>query len=297
MLTRFMTVTSVTMRGLSVIWCSQFRCLCFHQDFSMSISSLLSSGIVCSWSWNSLMLPILQECLLFHFAGPCRSIMSPFLMYLFVLQLSHESPASQLCNVFAFPGSYQWCCRSCLSLHLIEMSLAHILERSSVGICLLCIWLVMLRRNSQRILLLCCLSISCLRGNLHLLVHCRPQSGTAGGHFVELWNFTLFFGLLRAFSSSSSSCTCSSFSNVLTLYVAIFSRSPLVSWFFSTQRFVAPPVCSIGEPEPPPRSQTSMLLGTGGIGLFVLCMLVFVAYLSTLANAGWKEVPKLECQA
>ena len=49
-----------------------------------------------------------------------------------------KSP-SQLCNVFAFPGSYQWCCRSCQSLNLSEMSLAHILERSSVGICLLCV--------------------------------------------------------------------------------------------------------------------------------------------------------------
>ena len=63
--------------------------------------------------------------------------------------------------------------------------------------------------------------------------------------------------------------------NVLTLYVAIFSRSPLVWWFFLTQRFLAPPVCSLGGPEPPPRSQTSMLLGTGGLGIFVLCMLVF----------------------
>ena len=103
--------------------------------------------------------------------------------------------------------------------------------------------------------------------------------------------------MLFSFSSSYSSCTCSSFSNVLTLYVAIFSRSPLVWWFFLTQRFLAPPVCSLGGPEPPPRSQTSMLLRTGGLGLFVLCMLVFMAYTSTLANAGWKEVPKLEYQA
>ena len=81
--------------------------------------------------------------------------------------------------------------------------------------------------------------------------------------------------MLFSFSSSSSYCTCSSFSNVLTLYVAIFSRYPLVWWFFLTQRFLAPPVCSLCGPEPPPRSQTSMLLGTGGLGLFVFCMLVF----------------------
>ena len=103
--------------------------------------------------------------------------------------------------------------------------------------------------------------------------------------------------MLFSFSLSSSSGTCSSFSNVVTLYVAIFSRSPLVWWFFLTQRFLAPPACSLVGPEPPPRSQTSMLLGTGGLGLFVLCMLVFMAYPSTLANAGWKKVSKLEYQA
>ena len=70
-----------------------------------------------------------------------------------------------------------------------------------------------------------------------------------------------FHFILFSFSSSSSSCKCSSFSNVLTLYVAIFSRSPLV-WWFLTQRFSAPPVCSLGGPEPLPRSHTSMLLGT-----------------------------------
>ena len=103
--------------------------------------------------------------------------------------------------------------------------------------------------------------------------------------------------MLFSFSSSSSSCTCSSFSNVLTLYVAIFSRAHIVWWVFLTQRLLAPPACSLGGPEPRPRPHTSMLLGTGGIGLFVLCMLVFMAYPSTLANAGWKEVPKLEYQA
>ena len=81
-----------------------------------------------------------------------------------------------LCNVFGFPGSYQWCCRSCLSLRLTEMSLAHILERSSVGICLLCLGLVLLLWNSQRILLLCCLSIYCLQGSLLLLVQCWRYS-------------------------------------------------------------------------------------------------------------------------
>ena len=70
--------------------------------------------------------------------------------------------------------------------NLSEMSLAHILERSSVGICLLCVGLVLLLWNSQRILLLCCLSRSCLQGSHHLLVHCWPQSGKACDHFEEL---------------------------------------------------------------------------------------------------------------
>ena len=70
--------------------------------------------------------------------------------------------------------------------------------------------------------------------------------------------------MLFSFSSSSSSCTCSSFSNVLTLYVAIFSRSPLVWWFFLTQRFLAPPVCSLGGSEPPPRQWR--IVGSRGHG-------------------------------
>ena len=53
-----------------------------------------------------------------------------------------KSPITILCNVFAFPGSYRWCCRSFMSVHMSEMSLAHILERSSVGICLLSVGLV-----------------------------------------------------------------------------------------------------------------------------------------------------------
>ena len=81
-------------------------------------------------------------------------------------------------------------------------------------------------------------------------------------------HFMLFY-----FSSSSSSCTYSSFSNVLTLYVAIFSRSPLVWWFFLTQRFLPPPVYSLGGPEPLPRSDTSW-------GLEVLAYLYFAGWFS-----------------
>ena len=71
-------------------------------------------------------------------------------------------------------------------------------------------------------------------GSLQLLVRCLPQSGTECGHFREWWTFTLFYWLIRAlarpiscyFSASSSSCTCTTFSDGLTLYVAIFVRPP-----------------------------------------------------------------------
>ena len=54
--------------------------------------------------------------------------------------------------------------------------------------------------------------------------------------------------MLFCFSFSSSSSTCSSFSNILTLFVAIFSRSPLAWWFFLTQRFLAPPILVSADP-------------------------------------------------
>ena len=62
-LTRLMTVTSVTMLGLLVMmW---------------SISLLMfPSGLL----HVHFLLPVLQECLLFHFAGPGRSIPSPFML-------------------------------------------------------------------------------------------------------------------------------------------------------------------------------------------------------------------------
>ena len=145
-----------------------------------------------------------------------------------------KSP-SQLCSVFAFTASYQWCCRSCLSLHLNEMSLSHILERSAVGICLLCVGPVMLLWNSQRILLLCCL-FKLLFTRKHPpacpLLTSEWYSRWPLWRVVKLSSFlrtspspiTSHF-MLFSFSSSSSSGTCSSFSNVLTLYVAINLQS------------------------------------------------------------------------
>ena len=39
-----------------------------------------------------------------------------------------------------------------------------------------------------------------------MLVHCWPHSGTAGGHFGELRNFPLFFGLLQTLSRPIVCC-------------------------------------------------------------------------------------------
>ena len=53
--------------------------------------------------------------------------------------------------------------------------------------------------------------------------------------------------------------------------------------------------CSLYGPEPPPRSHK--IIRGWRLGLFVMCMLSFVAYPSMLADASWKEVPKLEYQS
>ena len=117
--------------------------------------------------------------------------------------------------------------------------------------------------------------------SFHILFTRKPTPAFLASEWYSkrrLWRVVKLSSFLRSSQSPiflQVFITCSSFSNVLTLYVAIFSRSPIVWWFFLTQRILAPPVCSLGGPEPPPRAQTSMLLGTGGLGIFVLCMLVF----------------------
>ena len=58
------------------------------------------------------MLPTLPDCLLFPFACLGKSLSSSFLVCLFVLQLSHWSPPSQLCTGFV-----------CLFLHRSEVLL------------------------------------------------------------------------------------------------------------------------------------------------------------------------------
>ena len=131
--------------------------------------------------------------------------------------------------MFAFPVSYQWCCRSCLSLHLSEMSLAHILERSSVGICLLRVRLVLLLWNSQRILLLCCLSIFLFTGKP------IPACPLLASEWYSRW--------LRALSRPISCCFISVLLPVLARVhlLVMFLHSML---FFLTQRFIAPHVVS-----------------------------------------------------
>ena len=65
------------------------------------------------------------------------------------------------------------------------MSLVHVLERPSDGISLLCVGLILLLRNSLKLLFLCCFLIyedayTCLS-----VVGLRVVTVTAGGHFGE----------------------------------------------------------------------------------------------------------------
>ena len=90
--------------------------------------------------------------------------------------------------------------------------------------------------NFLRFLSSCCLSISCFAAlACLLLVCCLSQSCTPGG-VVERLKLSYFLPtspnpitsrFMFYFSSFSSSYTCPSFRSVLTLYVAILSRSPL----------------------------------------------------------------------
>ena len=74
------------------------------------------------------------------------------------------------------------------------------------------------------------------------------------------------------------------FSNVLTLYVSIFGRSPLVWWFFLTHRFLAPPVCSLGGPEPPHRLLGDRYPCCWGLGPWHICTLH--------AGFSWPTLPR-----
>ena len=148
-----------------------------------------------------------------------------------------------MCNVFAFPGSYQWCCRSCLSLHLSEMSLAHILERSSVGICLLRVRLVLLLWNSQRILLLCCLSIFFTGKPIPACPLLASEWYSRWPLWIVVKNCPLFFWHLRALSRPITCCFISFLLQFLARVhlLVMFLHSML---FFLTQRFIAPHVVS-----------------------------------------------------
>ena len=74
------------------------------------------------------------------------------------------------------------------------------------------------------------------------------------------------------------------FSNVLTLYVSIFGRSPLVWWFFLTHGFLAPPVCSLGGPEPPHRLLGDIYPCCWGLGPWHICTLH--------AGFSWPTLPR-----
>ena len=109
--------------------------------------------------------------------------------------------------MFAFTGSYQWCCRRFLSLYLSEMSLAHILERSSVGICLLFVGLVLLLWNSQRN------TLFLLSFHFLFMRKTTPACPLLASKWYSRWPLwrvvklsPLFFGLLRALSCPISCC-------------------------------------------------------------------------------------------
>ena len=171
-----------------------------------------------------------------------------------------------LLNMFAFPGYYQWCCRSCMSLRLswrIYFSWYMSVRRrtSSATLELPEDTLVMLpfhfsftRKPTPGSPLLT--SVWYSRWPLWRVVKLLFSSDLSECcHLFYVVFFRVFFQFLHVFIYVS---------NMLTLYVAIFSRSPLVWWSFLTHIFLAPPVCSLSGPEPPPRSHTYMLLGTGG---------------------------------
>ena len=107
-----------------------------------------------------------------------------------------------------------------------------------------------------------------------------------------LWRvvkLSYFFGLLRTLSRLIACCFLPVLLPVLarvrllvtyfTLYVAIFSRPPLCGGFFLIQRLLAPPVCSLGEPEPPPRHPYCW-------GLGALAYLYFACWFS------WPTLPR-----
>ena len=121
------------------------------------------------------------------------------------------------------------------------MLLAHILERSSVGICLLRVRLVLLLWNSQRILL-----------SFHFLFTGKPIPACPllASEWYSRWplwivvkNCPLFFGHLRALSRPISCCFISVLLPVLARVhlLVMFLHSML---FFLTQRFIAPHVVS-----------------------------------------------------
>ena len=155
-------------------------------------------------------------------------------------------------------------------MSLTEMSLEHTLERSSVGICMLCVGLVLLLWNSQRILLLCylpffvyeetytCLSIVGLR--------VEQQVGTLES-CVKLSSFLRTS--LRAISRPVSCCLRSlllpvlAHVHLLVMFLHCMLQSsvalPCLMVLLDPYILSTPSVCSLGGPEPNPRSHTSIL--------------------------------------
>ena len=132
--------------------------------------------------------------------------------------------------------SYQWCCRSCIYLHLNEMSLAHTLTIFSW-------YLYVIRRTSSATLEFPEDTLVMLSFRFLFTKKPTPACPLFASEWYSRWPLWIVVKLssflrtspspitsnvmLFSFSSSSSSCTFSYFSNVLSLYVAIFCRLPL----------------------------------------------------------------------
>ena len=112
--------------------------------------------------------------------------------------------------------------------------------------------------------------------------------------WIVVKNCPLFFGHLRALSRPISCCFISVLLPVLARVnlLVMFLHSML---FFLTQRFIAPHVVS-ADPNHLLGHRHPCCWGLGDLA-YTMHAGFFMAYSSTLTNAGWKEVGKLAYQA
>ena len=83
-----------------------------------------------------------------------------------------------------------------------------------------------------------CLTVVCLRVLHRVATLEGGEMFLSSSNFFDPYHYQVSFQVF-SISTSSNYCTCSFISNVLTLYVAIFSRAPFGWLLFMTQRFIA----------------------------------------------------------